>query len=52
MFSDNFEVYSKIVHQVLHKYCVLSNYYVVIRSCSHADLNYDLYIQVKSNLLQ
>ena len=41
MFSDNFEVVklSKLaLHQVLHKYRVLSNYYVVIRSCSHVEL--------------
>ena len=41
MSTENYEVValSKLaLHQVLHKYCVLSNYYVVLRSCDHVEL--------------
>ena len=41
MFTQNYEVVrlsALALHQVLHKYCVLSNYYVVVRSCDHVEL--------------
>ena len=41
MSTESYEVVllSKLaLHQVLHKYCVLSNYYVVVRSCDHVEL--------------
>ena len=39
--TENYEVIalSKLaLHQVLHKYCILSNCYVIIRSCDHVEL--------------
>ena len=41
MLTENYEALALdelALHQVLHKYCVLSNYYVVVRSCDHVEL--------------